>query len=295
MSRILLTGVNGQVGFELQSALTSLGEVIAVTRQDMDLSNQASILQVLEKYQPTIIVNPAAYTAVDKAELEQEQAYLINRDAPKTMAEWAVTHNALLVHYSTDYVFDGTKEGSYVEEDIPNPQSVYGLSKLLGEQAIQQSGAKHLIFRTSWVFGVHGNNFIKTIIRLAKERESLNVVADQHGAPTSARLIAQVTTQVLAQYVQDEQFNRYGVYHLTSNGQTTWHEYARLIVDNVQQKQKTPLLKDNIVAIPSSAYPVPAKRPTNSCLNCDKITHSFNVDLTHWPIDVLSVIDAVCQ
>ncbi|MCB1656868.1 MAG: dTDP-4-dehydrorhamnose reductase [Pseudomonadales bacterium] len=295
MSRILLTGVNGQVGFELQSALTSLGEVIAVTRQDMDLTNQASILQILEKYQPTIIVNPAAYTAVDKAELEQEQAYLINRDAPKTMAEWAVTHNALLVHYSTDYVFDGTKEGSYVEEDIPNPQSVYGLSKLLGEQAIQQSGAKHLIFRTSWVFGVHGNNFIKTIIRLAKERESLNVVADQHGAPTSARLIAQVTTQVLAQYVQDEQFNRYGVYHLTSNGQTTWHEYARLIVDNVQQKQKTPLLKDNIVAIPSSAYPVPAKRPTNSCLNCDKITHSFNVDLTHWPIDVLSVIDAVCQ
>ncbi|MCP5174293.1 MAG: dTDP-4-dehydrorhamnose reductase [Moraxellaceae bacterium] len=295
MSRILLTGVNGQVGFELQSALTSLGEVIAVTRQDMDLTNQASILQILEKYQPTIIVNPAAYTAVDKAELEQEQAYLINRDAPKTMAEWAVTHNALLVHYSTDYVFDGTKEGSYVEEDIPNPQSVYGLSKLLGEQAIQQSGAKHLIFRTSWVFGVHGNNFIKTIIRLAKERESLNVVADQHGAPTSARLIAQVTTQVLAQYVQDEQFNRYGVYHLTSNGQTTWHEYARLIVDNVQQKQKIPLLKDNIVAIPSSAYPVPAKRPTNSCLNCDKITHSFNVDLTHWPIDVLSVIDAVCQ
>ena len=295
MSRILLTGVNGQVGFELQSALTSLGEVIAVTRQDMDLTNQASILQILEKYQPTIIVNPAAYTAVDKAELEQEQAYLINRDAPKTMAEWAVTHNALLVHYSTDYVFDGTKEGSYVEEDIPNPQSVYGLSKLLGEQAIQQSGAKYLIFRTSWVFGVHGNNFIKTIIRLAKERESLNVVADQHGAPTSARLIAQVTTQVLVQYLQDAQFNAYGVYHLTSNGQTTWHEYARLIVDNVQQKQKIPLLKDNIVAIPSSAYPVPAKRPTNSCLNCDKITHSFNVDLTHWPIDVLSVIDAVCQ
>ncbi|HQV23166.1 MAG TPA: dTDP-4-dehydrorhamnose reductase [Agitococcus sp.] len=295
MSRILLTGVNGQVGFELQSALTSLGEVIAVTRQDMDLTNQASILQILEKYQPTIIVNPAAYTAVDKAELEQEQAYLINRDAPKTMAEWAVTHNALLVHYSTDYVFDGTKEGSYVEEDIPNPQSVYGLSKLLGEQAIQQSGAKHLIFRTSWVFGVHGNNFIKTIIRLAKERESLNVVADQHGAPTSAHLIAQVTTQVLVQYLQDAQFNAYGVYHLTSNGQTTWHEYARLIVDNVQQKQKIPLLKDNIVAIPSSAYPVPAKRPTNSCLNCDKITHSFNVDLTHWPIDVLSVIDAVCQ
>ena len=295
MSRILLTGVNGQVGFELQSALTSLGEVIAVTRQDMDLTNQASILQILEKYQPTIIVNPAAYTAVDKAELEQEQAYLINRDAPKTMAEWAATHNALLVHYSTDYVFDGTKEGSYVEEDTPNPQSVYGLSKLLGEQAIQQSGAKHLIFRTSWVFGVHGNNFIKTIIRLAKERESLNVVADQHGAPTSARLIAQVTTQVLVQYLQDAQFNAYGVYHLTSNGQTTWHEYARLIVDNVQQKQKIPLLKDNIVAIPSSAYPVPAKRPTNSCLNCDKITHSFNVDLTHWPIDVLSVIDAVCQ
>ncbi|HNG11192.1 MAG TPA: dTDP-4-dehydrorhamnose reductase [Agitococcus sp.] len=295
MARILLTGVSGQVGHELLKMLTPLAEVIAVTRQDMDLTNQASILQILEKYQPTIIVNPAAYTAVDKAESEQEQAYLINRDAPKTMAEWAAAHNALLVHYSTDYVFDGTKEGSYVEEDIPNPQSVYGLSKLLGEQAIQQSGAKHLIFRTSWVFGVHGNNFIKTIIRLAKERESLNVVADQHGAPTSARLIAQVTTQVLAQYLQDAQFNAYGVYHLTSNGQTTWHEYAQFIVEQTKLKQDIILLKDNIKAIPSSAYPVPAKRPTNSCLNCGKIKKAFDVDLTHWQIDVLSVIDAVCQ
>lgn len=295
MARILLTGVNGQVGHELLKMLAPLGEVIAVTRQEMDLTNQASILQVLEKYQPTIIVNPAAYTAVDKAESEQEQAYLINRDAPKTMAEWAVAHNALLVHYSTDYVFDGTKEGSYVEEDTPNPQSVYGLSKLLGEQAIQQSGAKHLIFRTSWVFGVHGNNFIKTIIRLAKERESLNVVADQHGAPTSAHLIAQVTTQVLVQYLQDAQFNAYGIYHLTASGETTWHEYAQFIVEKVKSKQSVILIKDNINAISSSAYPVPAKRPANSRLNCDKIVTTFKVGLTNWQQDVLNVINIVCH
>ena len=192
-------------------------------------------------------------------------------------------------------MLDGTKEGSYVEEDIPNPQSVYGKSKLLGEQAIEQSGAKYLIFRTSWVFGVHGNNFIKTIIRLAKERESLNVVADQHGAPTSARLIAQVTTQILAQYLQDAQFKAYGIYHLTASGETTWHEYAQFIVEKVKSKQNVILIKDNINAISSSAYPVPAKRPANSRLNCDKIKTALDVDLIHWQIDVLSVIDAVCQ
>ena len=288
MARILLTGVSGQVGHELLNMLAPLAEVIAVTRQDMDLTNQASILKILEKYQPTIIVNPAAYTAVDKAELEQ--AYLINRDAPKTMAEWAVTHNALLVHYSTDYVFDGTKEGSYVEEDIPNPQSVYGLSKLLGEQAIQQSGAKHLIFRTSWVFGVHGNNFIKTIIRLAKERESLNVVADQHGAPTSAHLIAQVTTQVLTQFLQDAPFKAYGVYHLTASGQTTWHEYAQFIVQQVQQKQIVNLKKDKIMAIPSREYPTPAKRPLNSRLSCQKLQQQFMIQLTNWQDEVRNVL-----
>lgn len=290
MARILLTGVSGQVGHELLKMLTPLAEVIAVTRQDMDLTNQASILQVLEKYQPTIIVNPAAYTAVDKAESEQEQAYLINRDAPKTMAEWATANNALLVHYSTDYVFDGTKEGSYVEEDTPNPQSVYGLSKLLGEQAIQQSGAKHLIFRTSWVFGVHGNNFIKTIIRLAKERESLNVVADQHGAPTSAHLIAQVTTQVLVQYLQDAQFNAYGVYHLTSNGQTTWHEYAQFIVQQVQQKQMLNLTVAKVFAIPSIEYSTPAKRPLNSRLSCHKLQQQFMIQMNNWQDEVRNVL-----
>ena len=263
MAKILLTGVNGQVGHELLKALNTLADVVAVTRQEMDLSSETSILQTLDKYQPTIIVNPAAYTAVDKAETEQEQAYLVNSQAPKVMAQWAARHNALLVHYSTDYVFDGTKEGMYLEEDTPNPQSVYGKSKLLGEQAIQQSGAKHLIFRTSWVFGVHGNNFIKTIIRLAKEKESLNVVADQHGAPTSARLIAHVTQQVLTQYLQNDAFNAYGIYHLTAHGQTTWHQYAQFIVEQVQQKQILNLTVAKVYAIPSIEYPVPAKRPLN--------------------------------
>lgn len=290
MVKILLTGVNGQVGHELLKMLTSLAEVIAVTRQEMDLSNQTCMLQVLEKYQPTIIVNSAAYTAVDKAESEQEQAYLINYDAPKTMAQWAAAHNALLVHYSTDYVFDGTKEGCYVEEDTPNPQSVYGKSKLLGEQAIRQSGAKYLIFRTSWVFGVHGHNFLKTIIRLATERERLNVVADQYGAPTSAHLIAQVTTQVLAQYLQKQQFKAYGLYHLTTTGQTTWHEYAQFIVKKIQLKQSLILEKTKIIAVPSIEYPTPAKRPLNSRLSCQKLQQQFAIQLADWQDEVSNVL-----
>lgn len=290
MAKILLTGVNGQVGHELLTALNTLADVVAVTRQQMDLSSETSILQTLDKYQPTIIVNPAAYTTVDKAETEQEQAYLVNSHAPKIMAQWAAAHNALLVHYSTDYVFDGTKEGMYLEEDTPNPQSVYGKSKLLGEQAIQQSGAKHLIFRTSWVFGVHGQNFIKTIIRLAKERESLNVVADQHGAPTSARLIAQVTQQVLAQYLQNAQFNAYGIYHLTTSGQTTWHQYAQFIVQQVQQKQILNLTVAKVCAIPSIEYPTPAKRPLNSRLSCQKLQQQFAIQLANWQDEVRDVL-----
>lgn len=292
MQRILLTGVNGQVGYELQSALAPLGEVITLTRQKLDLSQIEQIQHVLNEYQPTIIVNPAAYTAVDKAESDSEMAYQVNQQAVHVLAQWAAQHDALLIHYSTDYVFDGSKDEPYVEDDSTNPQSVYGLSKCLGEEAIRQSHAKHFILRTSWVFGAHGHNFIKTILRLAKERSSLSIVADQYGAPTSAKLIASMTVEILKQYLQHPQDeHHYGTYHLCAMGQTTWYDYACLIVQTaLEQGQSLALTVQNIQPIESSAYPVPAKRPTNSRLNCAKLCSHFRVDLPMWQLDVKQLI-----
>jgi dTDP-4-dehydrorhamnose reductase len=291
MEKILVTGVNGQVGHELIQALAPLGQVIALTREDLDLTQLRQIQAVLEQYQPTIIVNPAAYTAVDKAESDNETAYQVNQFAPQIMAEWAAKHDALLIHYSTDYVFDGTKESAYNESDLTNPQSVYGRSKYLGEQAIRQAQAKHFILRTSWVFGVHGNNFIKTILRLAKERSSLNIVNDQHGAPTSATLIAKMTYQLIDLYIKNNQIINYGTYHLSAAGQTTWYDYARFIVQTALENGTSLALTANeIHGIPSSSYPVPAKRPTNSRLNCDKLTGYVQVVLPPWQQDVAQVI-----
>ena len=292
MSRILLTGVNGQVGFELQRTLASLGDVIALTRQDMDLADPASIISALDKYQPTIIVNPAAYTAVDKAETVIEQAMAINAHAPKALAEWAAQHNALLVHYSTDYVFDGCKDSPYFENDEANPQSVYGQSKWLGEEAIRAATPHHIILRTSWVFGLYGNNFLKTILRLAKERDSLSIVADQHGAPTSAALIADMTAHILRYYVQVSACNfHYGTYHLCAGGETTWCDYARFVLQEAKKKsQRFVLAVDAIHPIPTSAYPLPAPRPTNSRLNCGKLTQYFGLSLPHWQLGVAEVV-----
>ncbi|MCE9551483.1 MAG: dTDP-4-dehydrorhamnose reductase, partial [Betaproteobacteria bacterium] len=197
---ILLFGKNGQVGFELQRALSPFGLVHAYGRQDCDLTNLSQVREIVRQLRPDIIVNASAYTAVDKAESEPQIAYLINAAVPSVLAEEAASIGALIVHYSTDYVFDGRLTGWYVEDDIPNPQSVYGTSKLAGESGIAATGCRNLIFRTSWVFGAHGGNFAKTILRLAKERESLSVIADQHGAPTSAHLIADVTAQVIVRY-----------------------------------------------------------------------------------------------
>ncbi|MGL4994733.1 MAG: dTDP-4-dehydrorhamnose reductase, partial [Deefgea sp.] len=193
--KILVTGKNGQVGFELQRSLSVLGEVIAVDRGDCDLSNPAAIRKLVQRVRPDIIVNPAAHTAVDKAESEVELATLLNATAPQIFAEEAAKLGALLVHYSTDYVFDGAKDGAYLESDVTNPQSVYGKTKLAGELAVAAANPRHLIFRTSWVFGAHGGNFLKTMLRLMQQRDALSVVADQIGAPTSASLIADVTAQ----------------------------------------------------------------------------------------------------
>ncbi|MFT4185171.1 MAG: dTDP-4-dehydrorhamnose reductase [Rhizobium sp.] len=290
VSSILVTGANGQVGFELQRALAPLGSIGAVTRAEMDLADETSILAVLEERKPGIIVNPAAYTAVDRAESEREQAMAVNAAAPGVLARWAADHGALLVHYSTDYVFDGSKADPYVESDPINPQSVYGESKWLGEEAVRSAGGAHVILRTSWVYGHHGNNFLKTILRLAGERSALNVVADQIGAPTSAALIADVTRRVL-ELAGAPAADVSGTYHLSAQGGTSWHGYAAHIVREASARGfDLALTLDALKPIPTTDYPTPAKRPQNSRLNCAKLMDRFGLPLPAWQEGVDDVI-----
>ncbi len=282
--KFLLTGKNGQVGFELQRALAPLGEVVAVDRSACDLADPDAIRALIARLRPDVIVNPAAYTAVDRAESDETAAHAINAIAPGVIGEAARAIGAVVVHYSTDYVFDGTGEGAYRESDTPNPQSVYGRTKLAGEQALQASGADHLIFRTSWVFGAHGGNFAKTMLRLASERDVLKVVADQYGAPTPAALLADATAQVLGR-LQREGRNGFpfGLYHLVADGVTTWHAYAQAVVSAAAAAGKPlKIAAADIEAIPTSAYPVPAPRPANSRLNTDQFRQAFGLRLPPW-------------
>lgn len=282
--KFLLTGKNGQVGFELQRALAPLGEVVAVDRSACDLADPDAIRALIAGLRPDVIVNPAAYTAVDRAESDETAARAINAIAPGVIGEAARAIGAVVVHYSTDYVFDGTGEGAYRESDTPNPQSVYGRTKLAGEQALQASGADHLIFRTSWVFGAHGGNFAKTMLRLASERDVLKVVADQYGAPTPAALLADATAQVLGR-LQREGRNGFpfGLYHLVADGVTTWHAYAQAVVSAAAAAGKPlKIAAADIEAIPTSAYPVPAPRPANSRLNTDQFRQAFGLRLPPW-------------
>ncbi|HMW47959.1 MAG TPA: dTDP-4-dehydrorhamnose reductase [Marinagarivorans sp.] len=284
MTRILLTGKNGQVGFELQRALAPLGEVLALDRRGFDLHNEANMRDVIKQFAPNIIVNPAAYTAVDKAQSEPELAQAINAHALAVIGEEAAKLNALVVHYSTDYVYDGHKPDPYEETDTPAPQSVYGKSKLAGEQALINSQAAHLIFRTSWVVGAYGNNFAKTMLRLAAERDGLRVVADQFGAPTSAALIADVTAQVLGQYLNrgDKTFPQ-GVYHLAAAGETTWHAYAKWVIGRAIEAGRTLKTQpEEVEAIATSAYPLPAPRPLNSRLNTQRLCRDFGLTMPPW-------------
>jgi dTDP-4-dehydrorhamnose reductase len=293
--RILLTGKNGQLGFELQRSLAVLGSVIAVDREDCDLSNPEAIRALVARVQPHVIVNPAAHTAVDKAESEPELAHAINTIAPQIFAEEAAKIGALLVHYSTDYVFDGTKGGWYSETDTPNPQSVYGKTKLAGELAIAAANPRHLIFRTSWVFGAHGGNFLKTILRLAGEREELKIIADQHGAPTAASLLADVTAHAVRQVLHIESANDsqvsdlYGTYHLVAAGSTTWHGYAESVVERAKAAD-VPVKATQILPIPTSAYPLPAPRPANSQLSTEKLQAAFGLCLPDWQDGVMQVM-----
>ena len=285
--RILLTGKNGQVGFELKRALAPLGEVFAIGRSDCDLANPEAIRAIVAAIRPDIIVNSAAYTAVDKAETEREAAFAVNAICPGVLAAEAAKTGALLVHYSTDYVFDGRKQGMYIEQDVAAPQSVYGLSKLAGEEAIRSHGRRHLILRTSWVFGVHGANFLKTILRLAGERDSLRIVADQIGAPTSAALIADVTAEILGQHLRGhtnaEDPAHFGTFHLAARGETSWYGYARSIVlAGMQMGIPLKLNPDSVSPISTSEYPLAAPRPPNSRLSTEKLTSTFNIILPDW-------------
>ncbi|MBP4050867.1 dTDP-4-dehydrorhamnose reductase [Chromobacterium violaceum] len=296
MTRILITGKNGQIGHELMTALVPLGELIALDRAGMDLASVNVIQSALNGLRPDIIVNPAAYTSVDKAESEPELAHAVNAIAPATMARWAAEHGALLVHYSTDYVFNGKGSAPWRENDAADPQSVYGLSKWLGEQAVRAATEHHLILRTSWVFGPHGANFLKTILRLAGERTELKVVADQIGAPTSAALIAATTAQLIRRYLSDGNYGSFGTYHLAAAGETSWHGYAQYLIDQAGRLGfPLALTADAVHGIPTEAYPLPAKRPANSRLDCSKLKNDFGIALPTWQSGVDAALAILSQ
>jgi dTDP-4-dehydrorhamnose reductase len=293
--RILLTGKNGQVGFELQRSLAVLGEVIAVDQTDCDLTDPVSLRRLVAGLEPQIIVNPAAYTAVDRAESERDLAHAVNAVAPGILGEEASRLGALVIHYSTDYVFDGAKSGWYSEDDSPHPQSTYGTTKLAGERALLESGADSLIFRTSWVFGAHGGNFAKTMLRLAGERDELKVVADQWGAPTSAALLADVTAQVVARYQREARSDfPFGLYHLVAGGECSWHDYARTVVSAALAAGK-PLrtTPERILPIATADYPTAAKRPANSRMATAKLRETFGLVLPPWQIGLAHVLQQI--
>ncbi|MFA7282011.1 MAG: dTDP-4-dehydrorhamnose reductase [Sterolibacterium sp.] len=274
MNNILLTGCNGQVGWELQRTLAPLGRVTALERGALDLADADSIRTVLREVRPHIIVNAAAYTAVDQAENEATLALQVNGIAPGIMAEEAKRLGTLLVHYSTDYVFDGSKSSCYTEQDATNPLSTYGRTKLAGEIAIQSSGCRHLIFRTCWVYGLRGKNFLRTILRLADTRDELRIVADQVGAPTWSRMIAEATASALAAKTATE-----GLFHLASAGSISWHGFTQAILELTgQMRVRNPTL----TAIPSSDYPQLAVRPLNSRLSCDLLEQTAGLRLPDW-------------
>ena len=291
--KILLTGSNGQVGFELQKKLSALGEVTATDREELDLTDSDAIKKFIDHTRPDIIINPAAYTEVDNAESESDLAYQINVTAPEVLASMARELDIPLVHFSTDYVFDGLKKEAYVETDETNPQSVYGKTKCDGEEKVRKH-AKHIILRTSWVFGAHGNNFLKTMLRLFKEKDSLNIVGDQRGSPASASMLSDVTFKIVDTIIKNKNFSSYGTYHVTSDGETNWFEYANLIASElIKLNANIKCGPDQIHSILTSEYPTAAKRPLNSRLNCDKLKKTFMLELPHWEPEVKKVLREV--
>lgn len=287
----LLLGKNGQVGRELNRTLLPFGDLIALSRTEYDLEDLNKFSEYLHKLSPDLIVNAAAYTAVDKAESDPERAYLINEALVRVLADYAQKNAALVVHYSTDYVFNGSKLQPYIESDLVDPQNVYGQSKAQGEQYLLENGCQCLIFRTSWVFSQHGHNFIKTILKLAKEKESLQVVSDQIGAPTSAELIADITAQAILAFRHGKLSTK--LYHLTASGQTNWHELACYVVKGAQERgNNLTLLPELIKPIKTEDYPLPAKRPKYSVLDNTQLSRALNISMPQWPIYVDRLLDA---
>jgi|HubBroStandDraft_6_1064221.scaffolds.fasta_scaffold16418_3 dTDP-4-dehydrorhamnose reductase len=302
---ILLIGTNGQVGRELNSRLPRIAEVTPLDRQRLDLTQPEEIRRAIRALHPAFIVNAAAYTTVDKAESEESLARAINAEAPAVMAEEVKKIGASLIHFSTDYVFDGSKISPYVEDDPPNPQNVYGRTKLEGERAIQASGAAHLIFRTAWVYATEGRNFLLTILRLATQREELRIVRDQIGAPTLSSEIAAATTNILAQ-VRDNERRSFsladlsGIYHMTAGGETSWYDFATSILEEAAASSAAspwfaaatsslPLIARRVIPIATKEYPTPARRPAYSVLSNARLNRTFSLQLPDWRKQLHSV------
>ncbi len=298
MNKILLLGCNGQVGWELQRSLAPLAPLLACDRQKADLSDLLGLELLLRREQPDIIVNAGAYTAVDRAESDISSARRINSEAPALLAKVAHELDAWLVHYSTDYVFDGSGNQPIQEDAATGPLSIYGQTKLEGEQAIRASGCSHLIFRTSWVYATRGANFAKTMLRLAKDREELRVIADQHGAPTSAELIADITALVLQRLACDAELKARasGTYHLVASGETSWHRYAQFVIDEATRLGANLRTRsERILPISTDEYPLPAKRPANSRLDNGKLQKNFDLVMPNWQHHVQRMIQEVIE
>jgi dTDP-4-dehydrorhamnose reductase len=289
--RILLTGVHGQLGTDLRPLLQPLGEVLAAGRAECDLASAEAIRKLVTAARPDVIVNPAAYTAVNDAEAHPELAYAINATAPGVLAEEARKAGAMLVHYSTDYVFDGAKPEAYTEDDVPAPLNVYGASKLAGERAVAAAGGRFLVLRTSWVYGANGNNFLKTILRLAAEREELKIVDDQVGAPTSSLQLAQATARLVGQLSAKTgpEFPS-GLYHATAGGSVSWCGFAQAIVATLKAEAGEPLRVRRILPIRSEEYPTPARRPLNSVLSSQMFERTFGFRLESWQQGLADVV-----
>jgi dTDP-4-dehydrorhamnose reductase len=288
--RILLTGKDGQVGFALHKKLASVGEVIATNRNELNLENSDAIKVFIEKIKPNMIINAAAYTEVDKAESEKLLTHQINAIAPKVLAEKASELNIPMIHFSTDYVFNGLKNEPYEETDKANPQSVYGKTKWEGEEAVRNH-KKHIILRTSWVFSSHGQNFLKTISKLIQEKLSLNIVSDQQGTPTSADTIADVTYKIVKTFLNNPNFKDFGTYHVALEGDTNWYQYACFITDEaIRLGLKTTMTSQDIKSISSNEYPTIAKRPMNSRLDTTKIKNTFMLEFPDWKEEAVATL-----
>jgi dTDP-4-dehydrorhamnose reductase len=296
MTRILLLGKNGQVGRELQRSLATVGDLVAMGRQDADVTDPEALEAAVRRAAPDVIVNATAYTAVDRAETDRDMANRVNAEAVDMLAQLAARRDAWLVHYSTDYVFDGTSSAPYRENDPAAPQNVYGASKLAGEAAVRGSGCRHLLLRTSWVYGSDGGSFMRAILKLATERETLEVVTDQRGAPTDAALVAGVTALCLERLLSDRALalTARGTYHLAAGGSTTRHEWARyLVAESIKLGAKLATTPERVRPVSGSTYPTPAKRPANSVLDTGKLRTTFGIALPGWEEGVRRVLPSL--